>query len=82
MTAGPRARGAVTPERRLANLRATLARGAGAPIGPDQEPARAPFAGRRSPALAARLATALGADVADGPDGLLVRRIVSPLEIP
>ena len=31
-------------------------RAGGPPIGPDQPPARAPFAGRRSPALAARLA--------------------------
>jgi hypothetical protein len=73
---------AVTRERRLANLRAALARGTGVAIGPAQEPARAPFSGRRSPALAARLATALGAEVADGPDGLLVRRIAAPIEIP
>src|SRR6185295_19416261 len=57
--------GAVTRERRLANLRATLARPGGPPIGPDQPPARAPFVGRRSPVLAARLAAALGADVAE-----------------
>jgi hypothetical protein len=82
MTAESIAGAAVTRERRLANLRATLARGNGMPIGPDQEPARAPFAGRRSPALAARLATALGAEVADGPGGLLVRRVAAPLEIP
>lgn len=74
--------GAVTRERRLANLRATLAHGTGAPVGPHQEPARAPFAGRRSPALAHRLATALGAEVSDGADGLLVRRHAVPLEIP
>ena len=62
--------GPVTRERRLANLRATLARAGGAPAGADPIPARAPFAGRRSPQLAARLAAALGADVADTPDGL------------
>jgi hypothetical protein len=73
--------GVVGRERRLANLRATLARGTAA-IGPDQEPARAPFAGRRSPQLAARLAAALGADVADGPDGILVRRVAAPIELP
>ncbi len=72
---------AVGRERRLANLRATLARATPA-IGPDQEPARAPFAGRRSPALAARLAAALGAEVADAPGGLLVRRVATPVEIP
>ena len=81
MTAG-RPGTAVTRERRLANLRATLARGTGAPSGPDPSPARAPFAGRRSPQLAARLAAALGADVADTPDGWLVRRVAPPLDIP
>jgi hypothetical protein len=86
MTAEPAVRGAplaggVGRERRLANLRATLARGTPA-IGPDQEPARAPFAGRRSPQLAGRLAAALGADVADLPGGFLVRRIVAPIELP
>lgn len=74
--------GTVTRERRLANLRATLARPGGVPVGPDQEPARAPFAGRRSPALAARLAAALGADVAEDEGALLVRRVVPPVEIP
>ncbi|HEY3334443.1 MAG TPA: ribonuclease H-like domain-containing protein [Candidatus Limnocylindrales bacterium] len=72
--------GPVTRERRLTNLRATLSRGAAA--GPDPLPARAPFAGRRSPLLAARLAAALGADVADTPDGRIVRRVVAPVEIP
>ena len=76
------AAGPVTRERRLANLRATLARAGGASIGPDQEPARAPFAGRRSPVLAARLAAALAADVADDDGALLVRRVVAPVEIP
>jgi hypothetical protein len=76
------AAGAVTRERRLANLRATLARGGGVPVGPDQEPARAPFAGRRSPILAARLAAALAADVHHEAGALLVRRIVEPVEIP
>jgi uncharacterized protein YprB with RNaseH-like and TPR domain len=74
--------GSITRERRLANLRATLARGAGAPAGPNQEPARAPFAGRRSPVLAARLAAALGADVTADEGALLVRRVVAPVEIP
>jgi len=74
--------GPVTRERRLANLRATLARSGGAPVGPDQEPARAPFAGRRSPVLAARLAAALGADVTADAGALLVRRVVPPVEIP
>ena len=80
MTAEPLA--AVTRERRLANLRATLARTGGPPLGPDQPPARAPFAGRRSAVLAARLAAALGADVADTPAGTLVRRVVPPVPIP
>ena len=74
--------GAVTRERRLANLRATLARAGGPPIGPDQPPARAPFAGRRSPVLAARLAAALGADVAEVAGGFVVRRTVAPIELP
>ncbi len=72
----------VSRERRLANLRATLARQGGTPQGPDQPPARAPFAGRRSPLLAARLAAALGAEVSEQAGGLLVRRIVPPLPIP
>ncbi len=74
--------GAVTRERRLANLRATLARPGGPPIGPDQPPARAPFAGRRSPVLAARLAAALGADVAEVAGGFVVRRTIAPIELP
>ena len=73
----------VTRERRLANLRATLARSGGsASEGPDAAPARAPLSGRRSPVLAARLAAALGADVADTPAGCIVRRVVAPVEIP
>ena len=72
----------VSRERRLANLRAALGASGGVPAGPDVIPARAPFAGRRSPALAARLAAALGADVADTPGGFLVRRTVPPVEIP
>jgi uncharacterized protein len=74
--------GAVTRERRLANLRATLARAGGTPLGPDQPPARAPFAGRRSSVLATRLAAALGADVAETPAGTLVRRVLPPIPIP
>jgi hypothetical protein len=74
--------GGVTRERRLANLRATLARSGGGPAGADPLPARAPFAGRRSPQLAARLAAALGADVADTPEGWLVRRVLAPIDIP
>ncbi|HEY6569191.1 MAG TPA: hypothetical protein VIZ22_02825, partial [Candidatus Limnocylindrales bacterium] len=74
--------GPVTRERRLANLRATLARPGGPPLGPDQPPARAPFAGRRSPILATRLASALGADVAEIAGGWLVRRTVAPIELP
>ncbi len=73
---------ALTRERRLANLRATLARPGGSPAGPEQPPARAPFAGRRSPLLAARLATALAAEVVDRSGGLLVRRIVPPVHLP
>ncbi len=80
MTAEPLA--GITRERRLANLRATLARSGGSPAGTDPLPARAPFAGRRSPQLAARLAAALAADVADTPDGWLVRRVLAPIEIP
>jgi uncharacterized protein len=72
----------VTRERRLANLRATMARAGGGTGGADIEPARAPFAGRRSPALAARLAQALAADVVEQAGGLLVRRTVAPVEIP
>jgi hypothetical protein len=73
----------VTRERRLANLRATLARSGGAPDGgADVAPARAPFAGRRSPALAERLARALAADVQEEAGALLVRRVVAPIEIP
>jgi uncharacterized protein len=74
------ATGPVTRERRLANLRATLARGGAG--GADALPARAPISGRRSPQLAARLAAALGADVADTPDGWLVRRVVAPIDMP
>lgn len=73
---------AVTRERRLANLRASLARPGGPPVGPSQPPARAPFGGRRSSSLAVRLARALGAEAADTPDGWLVRRVVAPLELP
>ncbi len=72
----------VTRERRLANLRATLARPGGAAAGPAQLPARAPFAGRRSADLALRLARALGAEAADTPDGWLIRRVVAPIEMP
>ena len=79
MTAEPVA---VTRERRLANLRATLARPGGAPAGPDQPPARAPFGGRRSGALAMRLARAIGGDAADTEAGWLVRRVVAPVDIP
>ncbi len=79
MTAEPST--AVTRDRRLANLRATLARGSGPPAGPDQIPARAPFAGRSSRVLAARLAMALGADVDETPSGTLVRRVVQPVSI-
>ncbi|HYO44228.1 MAG TPA: ribonuclease H-like domain-containing protein [Candidatus Limnocylindrales bacterium] len=72
----------VTRERRLANLRATLARSGGGTGGADVEPARAPFSGRRSPVLAARLASALAADVIGDEGALLVRRVVAPVEIP
>jgi RNase_H superfamily len=71
-----------TRERRLANLRATLARPGGAAAGPDQLPARAPFAGRRDGALARRLAVAIGAEATDTPGGWLVRRVIAPVEIP
>lgn len=80
MTAEPFA--AVTRQRRLANLRATMARAGGPPAGPDQLPARAPFGGRRNGDLARRLASALGADAADTPGGWLVRRTPAPVEIP
>ncbi len=72
----------VTRERRLANLRATMARSGGGMGGADIEPARAPFAGRRSPELAGRLAQALAADVVEDAGGILVRRTVTPIEIP
>ncbi len=80
MTAEPVA--GVTRERRLANLRATLERAGGIAAGADPLPARAPFAGRRSPQLAARLAAAIGADAVDTPDGWLVRRVLAPIDIP
>jgi RNase_H superfamily len=73
---------AITRERRLANLRATLARPGGVSAGPDQLPARAPFGGRRDGTLARRLAVALGAEAADTPGGWLVRRVIAPVEIP
>jgi uncharacterized protein len=72
----------VTRERRLANLRATMARAGGGSGGADIEPARAPFAGRRAPELATRLARALAADVVADAGGILVRREVAPVEIP
>lgn len=72
----------VTRERRLANLRASLARPGGSPVGPAQPPARAPFAGRRDSELARRLARALGAEAADTAAGWLVRRAIAPVEIP
>ena len=72
----------VTRERRLANLRATMARAGGGAGGADIEPARAPFAGRRAPELALRLARALAADVAEEAGGIIVRRVVAPVEIP
>lgn len=72
----------VTRERRLANLRAALARPGGVPAGADVAPARSPHAGRRNPALAIRLAAALGADVTERDGGLLVRRAVPPVPIP
>jgi len=73
---------AVTRERRLANLRATLAKTGGASGGPDELPARAPFSGRSSGALAIRLARALGADAADTGHGWIVRRVIAPVGIP
>ncbi len=72
----------VTRERRLANLRASMSRPGGLPAGADPLPARAPFAGRRSGVLAARLAAALGADAADTAGGWIVRRVVAPVTIP
>ncbi len=72
----------VTRERRLANLRATMARSGGGMGGADIEPARAPFAGRRAPELAGRLAQALAADVVGDAGGVLVRRTVAPVQIP
>jgi hypothetical protein len=72
----------VTRERRLANLRASMGRAGGPPAGPDQLPARAPFGGRRNGALAGRLSRALGADATETPGGWLVRRVVTPVEIP
>ncbi len=68
----------VSRERRLANLRAALVRPGGAPVGPDQPPARAPFAGRRNHALADRLATALGAEIQTEDGGtIVIRRLAS-----
>ena len=72
----------VSRERRLANLRATLAHGEGPATGPDQLPARAPFAGRRSAALAARLAAVLGAEAVETSGGTIVRRVVRPVHLP
>jgi hypothetical protein len=79
MTAQPVA---VGRDRRLANLRATMARAGGGAGGADIEPARAPFAGRRAPELAERLARALAADVVEDGGAILVRRTVAPIEIP
>ncbi len=73
---------AIMRERRLANLRATLARTGGASTGPNELPARAPFGGRSSGALALRLGRALGAEAADTGRGWLVRRVIAPVEIP
>ena len=73
---------AVTRERRLANLRASLAKTGGASAGPDELPARAPFGGRSSGVLANRLARALGAEATDTGRGWLVRRVISPVEMP
>lgn len=67
-----------TRERRLANLRATLARPGGVPVGPGQPPARAPFAGRRDHPLAARLAVALGAEIHAEDRGTVVVRRLAP----
>ncbi len=72
----------ITRARRLANLRASIARPGGPAIGPDQPPARAPFSGHRSPMLAGRLAAALAADVVEGGAGTLVRRVVAPVPMP
>lgn len=69
-------------ERRLANLRAALARPGGPASGPDQPPARPPFSGRRSADLARRLAAALGAEASERPGGWLVRRAPAAVELP
>lgn len=82
MTAEPATRPAAIRERRLANLRATLARPGGTPVGPDQPPGRAPFAGRRSRALAERLAIALGAAAVESDGGTLVVRTPAPERMP
>jgi hypothetical protein len=77
-----RAHAVVGRDRRLANLRATLARPGGPPVGPDQPPARSPFAGRRNHELADRLAMALAADVVLDPAGTLVVRRLPDEAIP
>ena len=81
-TVSPAPASAITRERRLANLRATLERGQGPATGPDQPPARAPFSGRRSAALAARLASVLGAEAVESAGGTIVRRVVGPVHMP
>lgn len=80
--ASPAPTTAISRERRLANLRATLGRGQGPAAGPDQLPARAPFAGRRSAALAARLAAVLGAEAVESSGGTIVRRVVASVHMP
>lgn len=72
----------VARERRLANLRASLAARGGSPSGPSEPPARRPFAGRSSGELAVRLARALGGEALDTPVGWLVRRVIAPEELP
>lgn len=72
-------------ERRLANLRRTLA-APPAPAGPDEAIPVAPGprerAAARSRELAYRVADALGATVLTGPTGSLVRLDVAPAELP
>jgi uncharacterized protein len=68
--------------RRLANLRAMLAGPGGTAAGPDQLPARAPFGGRRSSALAERLAVALDAELVSSGRGTVIRRVLPPEPLP
>jgi len=72
----------VARERRLANLRASLAVQGGSPPGRPGAPARRQSAARGSGGLALRLARAVGGEALETPAGWLVRRVIAPAELP